>query len=117
MKKLFTIILILASISLKSQTTDSLSYLFEQQRNLEQDLKSFNKQYKSGTIMIGIGAGFSVLGGIATISSKETSFQGIFLFGAGGLFCLFGTITQIDSHKYLGGKVSLTRGGIKIDLN
>jgi hypothetical protein len=33
------------------------------------------------------------------------------------LFCLFGTITQIDSHKYLGGKVSLTRGGIKIDLN
>jgi S-adenosylhomocysteine hydrolase len=125
MKNLFIIVLFLSSVSItaqtieKQQTTDKLNYLYQQQKNLEQDLMAFNSQYKTGTNLIIYGTGFSLITGLLTqtdtgIRGEKT---GLILIGTGGLIALSGIIVQIDAHKFLGGKASLTRGGIKIDLN
>ena len=125
MKNLFIIVLFFSSISVTAQTneneqkTDKLNYLYQQQKNLEQDLMAFNSQYKTGTNLIIYGTGFSLITGLLTqtdtgIRGEKT---GLILIGTGGLIALSGIIVQIDAHKFLGGKASLTRGGIKIDLN
>lgn len=125
MKNFIIIVLFLSSISITAQTTENaettekLNYLYQQQQNLEQDLIAFNSQYKIGTNLIIYGTGFSLMSGLLTqtdtgIRGEKT---GLILIGTGGLIALSGIIVQIDSHKFLGGKASLTRGGIKIDLN
>lgn len=98
MKKLTTLFLVLAlaSSNLAAQTQTDFDV---QQINL--NLDKFHKEYRTGTVFVGIGAAI-VLTGIAAISQDSETEPAILYMG--GVILSIGTVIHIDSHKFLNPK-------------
>ena len=80
---------------------------------IKKDLERFNEQYNLGTRSILIGLGVTVSGVI--ISSEVDADLGAFTTAIGSVVGIIGVVVQVDAHKYLGGRESLTVG-VRLDF-
>ena len=79
---------------------------------IKQDLSRFNEQYSLGTRTILIGLGAAVSG---VIISEFDADIGVFTTAIGSVVGIIGVGIQVDAHKYLGGRESLTVG-VRLDF-
>jgi hypothetical protein len=70
-------------------------------QKIELNLDKMHKQYRTGTVFMGIGA-MVVISGIAAISQDSETEPAILYMG--GLVLSIGGIIHIDSHKFLNRK-------------
>lgn len=106
MRKYLLIVLFLSgAISSHAQNYDSLKREIEQlkiaRHELDFNLQKGHEQYSSGTLLLGLGLGASVLGTVLySLKSDDPGPIGPGLMIAGGATSLIGGIIQIDSHKW-----------------
>lgn len=98
MKKL-TLLILLSFIGMTSnaQITQQDSTL----QKIELNLDKMHKQYRTGTVFVGIGA-VICLAGIAAISQDSETEPAILYMG--GIVLSIGTVIHLDSHKFLNKK-------------
>jgi len=106
MKKLI-LPLIFLSITCSGQNYDSLRRVIEEikvdQYRIELNLDKANEQFSSGTLLMGVGIGASVIGTLLySINSEDPGPFAPSLMIAGGAAAATGWIIQIDSHKWFG---------------
>lgn len=106
MRKYFLFVLFLSgAISSHAQNYDSLKREIEQLRidyyAIDFTLQKAHEQYSSGTLLLGLGLGASVIGTVLySLKSEDPGPVAPGLMIAGGATSLIGGIIQIDSHKW-----------------
>ena len=114
---------VLSQVDMKnSELMDSLETELVKTQNellyVQANLKRFQKQYRTGTIITFVGAAVTIGGLITTLNTGTTDYQ--YLMVIGGAVGTIGYIMQIDSHKWIGkAGIGTTENGltIKYDLN